>query len=71
MSQLWKVAGNANALLALHYSYAGSRLLWLLDDNTIIMDELAVAQTELDSLAAQYNVTLNADDYEERILKQF
>lgn len=63
--------GNANALLALYYSYAGSRLLWQLDDNTIIMDELAIEQAELDSLAAQYNLTLNADDYDERILKQF
>ena len=63
--------GNANALLAMHYSYAGSRLLWQLDDNTIIMDELAIAQAALDSLAAQYNVRLDADDYDEGILKQF
>lgn len=63
--------GNADALLAIHYSFAGSRLLWQLDDNTIIMDELALEQAELDSLASQYNLTLNADDYDERILKQF
>jgi hypothetical protein len=63
--------GNAKALLAIHYSYAGSRLLWQLDDNTIIMDELVIAQTELNSLAAKYNLTLNADAYDERILKQF
>jgi hypothetical protein len=63
--------GNADALLAIQYSYAGSRLLWQLDDNTIIMDELAIEQAELDNLAAQYNLTLNADDYDELILKQF
>jgi len=63
--------GNANALLAMHYSYAGSRLLWQLDDNTIIMDELAIAQAGLDSLAVQYNVRLHADDYDEGILRQF
>jgi hypothetical protein len=63
--------GNAQALLAIHYSYAGSRLLWQLDDNTIIMDDLAIAQAELDNLAGQYHLTLNADDYDERILKQF
>ncbi|WP_340681107.1 DUF3087 domain-containing protein [Paraglaciecola sp.] len=63
--------GNANALLAIHYSYAGSRLLWQLDDNTIIMDDLAIAQTELDNLAAKYHLTLNADDYDEGILQEF
>lgn len=63
--------GNANALLAIHYSFAGSRLLWQLDDNTIVMDELATQQTELDNIAAQYNLTLNVNDYNERILKQF
>ena len=63
--------GDPQALLAIHYSYAGSRLLWQLDDNTITMDELAIKQSELDSVAAQFNVTLNADDYDESILKQY
>ncbi|MGO2131170.1 MAG: DUF3087 domain-containing protein, partial [Pseudoalteromonas prydzensis] len=63
--------GDPQALLAIHYNYAGSRLLWQLDDNTITMDELAVKQAELDSVAAQFNVTLNADDYDESILKQY
>ena len=63
--------GNADALLAIHYSYAGSRLLWQLDDNTITMDELAIKQTELNSVAAKYNVTLNANEYDASILKQF
>ena len=63
--------GNANALLAIQYSYTGSRLLWQLDDNTIIMDDLAIDQAALDSQAAQYNLTLNTDDYDESILKQF
>ncbi|MFT4941493.1 MAG: hypothetical protein ACI88A_004563 [Paraglaciecola sp.] len=73
MSKLKAAAreGNANALLAIQYSYAGSRLLWQLDDNTIIMDELAIEQAELDSLARQYNLTLNTDDYDEHILKLF
>jgi hypothetical protein len=63
--------GNANALVAMHYSYAGSRLLWQLDDNTLIMDELAIAQAALDKLAAQYHLSLNAADYDESMLKQF
>jgi hypothetical protein len=63
--------GNFNALLAIHYSYAGSRLLWQLDDNTIVMDELVIKQTELDDLAMKYHLTLNVNDYDQRILKQF
>ena len=63
--------GNADALLAIHYSYAGSRLLWQLDDNLITMDDLAIKQAELESVAAQHNVTLNVEDYDESILKQF
>jgi hypothetical protein len=63
--------GNADALLAIHYCYAGSRLLWKLDDNTIVMDELMTQQAELDSTAAKYKLTLNTDDYDAAILKQF
>lgn len=63
--------GNSNALLAIHYSYAGSKLLWQLDDNTITMDDLAIKQAELDSVAAKYNLTLDANDYDENILKNF
>lgn len=63
--------GNPDALLAMQYSYAGSRLLWQLDDNTIIMDDLAIEQAALDSLAAKYHLSLVADDYDEGILKQF
>ncbi|NHH89149.1 DUF3087 domain-containing protein [Pseudoalteromonas sp. MB47] len=63
--------GNADALLAIQYSYAGSRLLWQLDDNTITMDELAIKQAELDSVAQQYNLTLDVDKYDEKILNQY
>lgn len=63
--------GNKDAMLALQYSYAGSRQLWHLDDNLITIEELAIQQAELDSIAAEYNVILHPDDYDERILKQF
>jgi hypothetical protein len=63
--------GNANALLAIQYSYAGSRLLWQLDDNTIIMDDLANDQAALDRLATQYGLTLEVENYDAAILKQF
>jgi hypothetical protein len=63
--------GDVDALLALQYSYAGSRLLWQLDDNTIIMDDLAIAQAELDRLIEKFQLTLNTEDYDNSILKQF
>lgn len=63
--------GNINALIILQFSYAGSRLLWQLDDNTILMDELAKDQAELDKLAKKFNLNPKAEDYDERLLKQF
>ncbi len=63
--------GNINALQALQFSYAGSRQLWLLDDNIIIMEELAIKQAELDALAEKFNVTLNIADYKESMLSEF
>ena len=63
--------GNINAMQALQFSYAGSRQLWQLDDNIIIMEELAIKQAELEALAGQFNVTLNIADYEESMLSEF
>lgn len=63
--------GNVDAMLAMQYSYSGSRLLWSLDDNMIIMEELTIAQAELDTLAQKYNVSLDPDNYDDGLLKQF
>ena len=63
--------GNVNAMICIHYSYAGSRLLWELDDNTIIMEQLALDQAALDGLASKYNVNLQAEDFEASMLDQF
>ena len=63
--------GNLDALIAIHYSFAGSRLLWQLDDNTIVMDELVVQETELNKIAEEYHLILNSDDYDSKILKRF
>jgi len=45
--------------------------LWHLDDNTIVLEELTLAQAKLDALAKQYNMVLDAKDYQEHMLKQF
>ncbi len=64
-------AGDVIAMQILNYSYAGSRLLWQLDDNTITMDELTVSQSELDILAEQHNVTLDTERFEPDSLKSY
>lgn len=63
--------GNSNAMLAMQYSYAGSRLLWQLDDNVLTLDELAIKQHELDRLAEKFHLTLSVADYDEKILAEF
>ncbi|PSJ47644.1 DUF3087 domain-containing protein [Zobellella endophytica] len=63
--------GDKNAMLALQFSYAGSRQLWQLDDNTLVMDELAVKQAELDRLAEQHGLVLDPEDYHEQMLAPF
>ncbi|RYY01434.1 MAG: DUF3087 domain-containing protein [Gammaproteobacteria bacterium] len=63
--------GNRNAMLAMQYSYAGSRLLWHLDDNVLTLDELTIKQHELDRLAEKFQLTLAVADYDEKILTAF
>ncbi|NHI00522.1 MULTISPECIES: DUF3087 domain-containing protein [Oceanimonas] len=63
--------GDETAMQVLQFSYAGSRQLWLLDDNTLVMDELAARQTELNNLAQAHGVTLDAERYDESMLERF
>jgi hypothetical protein len=63
--------GDVNAMIAIQYSYAGSRLLWQLDDNTIVMEDLAIEQAKLDSIAAKYHVSPKAEDFKAKMLDAF
>ncbi len=63
--------GSSDAMLAIHFSHAGSRQLWLLDDNTLNMSSLARWQEELDALALRYNLILDVNAYHNDILKAF
>ena len=60
--------GDVNAMQALNFFYAGSRQLWMLDDNNITQDELVIWQAELDSKAGEYNLTLDVNLYDELTL---
>ncbi|GAL22501.1 hypothetical protein JCM19235_4017 [Vibrio maritimus] len=63
--------GNADAMLALQFSYEGSRQLWQLDDNTIVMTSLNAAQSKLDGLIEEYNLQLDISNYQSGLLRQF
>lgn len=63
--------GNPEAMLALQFSYAGSSQLWQLDDNTITMSNLNIAQSQLDDWAKEYNVQLDIADYRSESLNAF
>lgn len=63
--------GNADAMLALQFSYQGSRQLWQLDDNTITINSLNTAQAQLDKWVEEFGVTLDISRYESELLKAF
>jgi hypothetical protein len=63
--------GDTNAMLALQFSYTGSRQLWMLDDNTITISNLNKNQSDLDALLLKYDVTLDISNYDSSLLKTF
>lgn len=63
--------GDAEAMLALQFSYQGSRQLWELDDNTITISSLETAQRELDEWADEHGVKLDISRYNPETLKKF
>lgn len=71
MRQLQTAAkmGDPKALLALQFSYSGSRQLWLLDDNTITLASLDKSQAELDQLLAKYDISIDITEYNSNLLK--
>jgi hypothetical protein len=73
MAKLKKAAeqGDINAMLAMQFSYSGSKQLWELDDNTITLDDLGIWQASLDSLAAKHQVKLDIANYDEAVLKNY
>ena len=73
MAKLQQAAemGDRNALLALQFSYTGSRKLWLLDGNTITLDRLDDSQEALDALLVKYKLTLDITQYNSELLKLF
>ena len=63
--------GNKNAMLALQFSYTGSRQLWTLDDNMITMNALSKHQAKLDEVLGTFSITLDLKTYNREILNEF
>ena len=63
--------GDKNAMLALQFSYSGSRQLWTLDDNTITLVNLEKSQAALDALLDKYDLTVDIKEYHSDLLKLF
>jgi len=63
--------GSEPAMTALAFSYAGSRQLWSLDDNTLVMDDLNLWEQELKDLQERYGFSVVAGDYDRAILTEF
>jgi len=63
--------GNQQAMTILSFSYEGSKQLWQLDDNTLVMEELSLWQAELEALQLHFNVRVTKEDYQRRLLQAF
>jgi len=55
----------------LSFSYEGSKQLWQLDDNTLLMEELSLWQAELEALQLRFNVSVSKENYQRALLQDF
>ncbi|MDX3773898.1 DUF3087 family protein [Chromatiaceae bacterium AAb-1] len=62
---------NPDALLILAFSYAGSALIWQLDNNTLMMSELNIARNKLQQQIEAAHLQLDVNNYSRNLLNQF
>lgn len=60
-----------NALIVMLFNYQGSRQLWLLDDNTLNLQELEVQLAQLELQIQQLNLPITVTDYHRNLLDNF
>lgn len=63
--------GDREAMIIMNWSYTGSRQLYRLDNNTITMEELNKAASELESTIAEHGFEISTDDFDPRMLERF
>lgn len=73
MSSLVQACDRAelNAFTAIKFSYQGSRQIWQLDDNTLMLTELNLSEQQLDEAIAKQGLVININDYHSEILKAY
>lgn len=63
--------GDVDAFICLNYLYQGSRQLWQLDDNSIVLEDLSVWQSSLAAQMANFNITVTTEQYQPALLAKF
>ena len=63
--------GERDAIIALNFSYRGSEQLYILDNNTITLDDLRHKITALDAQICDLELEVSVDDYREELLEQY
>ena len=63
--------GDHDAMIIMNYLYRGSKQLYLLDDNTITMEDLAIKIQALDSRMEAAGESLSTDSYDPSMLDRF
>jgi len=63
--------GNHDAMIIMNYLYRGSKQLYLLDDNTITMEDLAIKIQVLDSRMEAAGLSLSTNSYKPSMLDRF
>ena len=63
--------GERDAIIALNFSYRGSEQLYILDNNTITLDDLRLKIVALDAQISDLGLDISTDDYHEALLQQF
>ena len=63
--------GDHNAMIIMNYLYRGSKQLYLLDDNTITMEDLDIKLQVLDSRMESAGLSISTDLYDPSMLDRF
>ncbi|WP_427977969.1 DUF3087 family protein [Agarivorans sp.] len=63
--------GEANAFIIVKFSYLGSRQIWQLDDNTLMLNELSSSEHKLDEQAGKLGIEVDVSRYHSDMLDKY
>ncbi|MBY4678043.1 DUF3087 domain-containing protein [Marinobacterium arenosum] len=64
-------AGDRDAMVIMHFNYQGSRQLYLLDNNTLTLEELDRSIAELDATLQRHGIEVSLEEYRPELLDKF